>query len=77
MEKFRAISSCVAAVFGCEKDALQMLWKTDKIKKKMGIEKIHFFFKRRESLRCDIHSWEKAPRPFILRSPIFLKRGFK
>jgi hypothetical protein len=71
MEKFCAISSWPAAVFGYKKDALQMLWKRDKIKKKMGIEKMHFFFKRRESLRCDIHSWENDRRPFIQRSPIF------
>lgn len=55
----RAISIRVAAVFGYEKEALQMLWKMGKIKKKMGIEKMYFFFKRRESLRCDIRSWKK------------------
>jgi hypothetical protein len=48
-----------------------MLWKRDKIMKKMGIEKMLSSFRRRESLRCEIESGEKARRPFILRSPIF------
>jgi hypothetical protein len=48
-----------------------MLWKRDKIKKKMGIEKMCSSFRRTESLRCEIQSEEKSRRPFILRSPIF------
>jgi hypothetical protein len=50
-----------------------MLWKRDKIKKNMGIEKLLTSSERRDRLKSEIQSWDKSPQNVYLEVPDFLK----